>query len=106
PPNASPGIGYTTVNFDTVSHSMVIHIQWQGLTGTTTASHIHAPTATPFSGTAGVATQTPYFQDFPIGVTAGTYDHEFNTLASATWNSSYISANGGTPAGAEAAMAA
>src|SRR5262249_27497644 len=68
---------------------------------TTTASHIHAPTAVAGTGTAGVATQTPYFTGFPIGVTSGTYDHTFDTTQNATFNASY---DGGTPATQEPAL--
>ena len=39
-------------------------------------------------------------------MTSGTYDSTFDTSLAATWNASYITANGGTPLGAEAALAA
>lgn len=85
---------------------MLVQFNFSGLTGTTTASHIHAPTATPFTGTAGVATQTPYFTGFPLGVTSGSYSNLFDLLTPSTYNSSYVTANGGTAAGAEAALIA
>src|SRR5581483_1750815 len=69
PPNASPGIGSGTVDYDDFTHLMQLQCTFSGLTGTTTASHIHAATATPFTGTAGVATTTPSFALFPLGVT-------------------------------------
>jgi hypothetical protein len=76
-----------------------------GLTSPTTAAHIHAPTPNPFSGVAGVATQVPYFVNFPIGVTSGTYDQTFNTLDSSFYNPAFLAANGGTAAGAQAVFA-
>lgn len=103
--NASPGTGFAEVTIDLALHTLTVHADFTSLTGTTTAAHIHAPTTTSLTGTAGVATQTPTFTGFPSGVTSGTYDHVFNTLDPATWNSSYITANGGTAAGAEAAFA-
>lgn len=104
PPNASPATGTATVTIDDVANTMLVQVIFSGLTGTTTASHIHAPTAVPFAGTAGVATQTPYFSGFPIGVTAGNYSSLFDLLSASTYNSAFVTANGGTAAGAEAAL--
>lgn len=104
-PNASPGTGFAQVTLDLVLHTLQIDVTFSNLTGTTTAAHVHAPTTTPLTGAAGVATQTPYFVGFPIGVTSGSYSHIFDTLDAATWNGSYVTANGGTAAGAEAAFA-
>jgi hypothetical protein len=104
PANTSPGTGFATVTLDLALHTLEIDVTFSGLLGTTTAAHVHAPVTEP-GGNAGVATQTPYFVDFPIGVTSGSYNHIFDTLDSATWNASYITANGGTAAGAEAAFA-
>src|SRR5580765_4075244 len=70
PANASPGTGFGTVVYDNVLHTLALNCNFSGLTGTTTASHIHAATPTPFSGTAGVATTTPSFAGFPLGVTS------------------------------------
>src|SRR5437762_82616 len=53
PPNASPGTGSGQVDYDNVAHTLHVHVTFSGLVGTTTASHIHAPTATPGTGTAG-----------------------------------------------------
>ncbi len=106
PPNASPGIGDAQVDVDTGANTMHVHIDFSGLLGTTTASHIHSPTATPLAGTAGVATTTPYFADFPIGVTSGTYDTTLDMALSSSYNPSYVTANGGTTAGTEAALLA
>jgi hypothetical protein len=102
PPNASPGTGFATVDFDVVSHSMQVDITFSGLLGTTTASHIHAATAVPGAGTAQVATQTPTFTGFPLGVTSGTYSHLFDTSLLSTYNPAFVTAHGGTAAGAEA----
>ena len=106
PPNASPGTGSAVVNFDTSAHTMNVNITFSGLVGMTTASHIHAATALPGTGTAGVATTVPTFTGFPFGVTSGTYTHLFDTLDPSTYNPAFITAHGGTVAGAEAALAA
>jgi hypothetical protein len=104
PPNASPGTGFATVTIDDILNTMRVQVSFSGLTGTTTASHIHAATASPFSGTAGVATTTPTFAGFPLGVTAGSYDNTLDLLLSSSYNPAYITANGGTPASAETAL--
>jgi hypothetical protein len=104
PPNASPGVGTATVDIDAVAHTMRVQAAFSGLTGTTTASHIHGPTLVALTGTAGVATTTPTFTGFPLGVTAGFYDHTYDMTQSTSYNPSFITANGGTTATAEAAL--
>ena len=104
PPNASPGTGLGTITYDSVAHTLRVQISFSGLLGTTTASHIHSATPTPGTGTAGVATQTPTFAGFPLGVTSGTYDNTFDLTLATSWNAAFIAANGGTTAGAEAAL--
>jgi hypothetical protein len=104
PPNASPGTGATQVDYDNVAHTLHVHVTFSGLLGTTTASHIHAPTTTAGTGTAGVATTTPTFAGFPLGVTSGTYDNTLDLTLATSYNPSYVTANGGTPATAEAAL--
>ena len=106
PPNASPGTGFAKVVFDSNAHNLAVHVSFSGLLGTTTASHIHAPTASPLTGTAGIATQVPTFANFPLGVTSGTYDHSFDTSLASTYNPAFITAQGGTVPAAEAALGA
>jgi hypothetical protein len=105
PPNASTGTGDAEVDFDIVAHTMHVHATFSGLLGKTTASHIHAATALPGTGTAGVATTVPSFPGFPLGVTSGTFDNTFNTLDAASYNPAFVTANGGTTASAEVALA-
>jgi hypothetical protein len=104
-PNASPATGFSTVTYDALAHTLQVEVTFADLLGPTTAAHIHAPTDNPLTGTAGVATQTPYFSGFPIGVTSGSYDHTFDLTDAASFNGTYVTANGGTAAGAEAALA-
>ena len=102
PPNASPGTGTAQVDIDPVAHTMHVHVTFSGLTGNTTASHIHAATASPGTGTAGVATTTPTFAGFPLGVMAGTYDIILDMTQASSYNPSYITAHGNTTTQAEA----
>jgi hypothetical protein len=72
PPNASPGTGFAEFTIDTVADTMSVDISFSGLLSPDTSSHIHCCTPTPDAGTAIVATQTPTFSNFPLGVTSGT----------------------------------
>ena len=102
PPNASPGTGFAQVDIDDVAQTMHVFVTFSGLTGTTTASHIHAATTVAGTSTAGVATTTPTFAGFPLGVTAGTYDNTLDLTQASSYNPSFVTAHGGTTAGAEA----
>ncbi len=106
PANASLGTGHTWVTYDDVAHTLQVQVDFSGLTGTVTASHIHCCTAVPGVGTAGVATITPTFTGFPSGVTSGTYDHTFDLTMLGSFNPAFVTANGGSFAAAEAALAA
>jgi hypothetical protein len=104
PPNTSPGIGATQVIFDDTAHTLMVSVAFAGLLGDSTASHIHCCTTVPGSGTAGIATETPTFAGFPLGVNTGAFSHTYDTSMNSTWNSSFLSSHGGTAAGAEAAF--
>ncbi|MEO6251872.1 MAG: CHRD domain-containing protein, partial [Ferruginibacter sp.] len=106
PSNASPGTGTATITINTVTNTMRVQCTFSGLTGTTTASHIHSATAVANTGTAGVATTTPTFTGFPSGVTSGTYDNTFDMTLAGSYNPAYVTANGGTPASAFTALQA
>lgn len=105
PPNASAGTGSALVVIDTDANTFFIHFDFSGLTGTTTAAHIHGPTASPGTGVAGVITATPAFPGFPTGVTAGSYDHLFDLTLASTFNAAFVTAQGSVGA-AETAFAA
>jgi len=105
-PTTSLGVGSGTVNYDDVAHTLELQVTFSGLTGNTTASHIHGPTTVPFTSTAGVATTTPSFAGFPLGVTSGTFSSTLDLTLASSYNPNFITANGGTTAGAESALAA
>jgi hypothetical protein len=108
PPTGSPGTGHTTVVLDAVANTMHVDVTFSGLEAGTTAAHIHcclpSPEATGVN--VGVATTVPTFPGFPLGVTAGTYSHDFSLLDAATYNPAFVTAQGGTITGAEAALVA
>jgi CHRD domain/PEP-CTERM motif len=92
PPVASAGTGFATFTLN--GNLFTMNITFSGLTGNTTASHIHCCTAAPGTGNAGVATQTPTFVNFPLGVTAGSYSNTFDLTLASSWNAAFITAQG------------
>src|SRR3546814_211122 len=104
PPNASLGSGFTQADFDSTAHTMRLLVTFSGLTGQTTAAHIHSPAVPP--GNAGVATQLPSFAGFPLGVTSGSYNQTFDMTLATNYNPTFITDNGGNVAGEEAALLA
>lgn len=106
PPVASPGTGSVLVSIDTDLDTMRIQADFANLLGTTAAAHIHCCTALPGEGNAGVATQTPSFIGFPLGVTAGSYDHTFDMTDLASFNLAFVTSNGGTAGSAFDALLA
>lgn len=103
PPNSSPATGRARVTFDTTAQTLSVQADFSGLTGTTAAAHIHigAP------GVNGpVATQTPSFVDFPLGVTSGSFMQTLDLTLASSFRPGFITDNGGTPASASAALLA
>lgn len=111
--NPSPGTGSGTVVYDDVNHLLQLQATFSGLMTTnlsgqpssgTTASHLHATTAAPNAGNAGVATTTPSLAGFPLGVYSGSFSNTLNLTQSGSWNPAFVTANGGSLGGAEAAL--
>lgn len=101
PPTASPGTGTATVTLDTIAQTMEVNVVFSGLVSNTTASHIHCCAPAPIN--AMVATTVPTFPGFPLGVTAGSYDHIFDMTLVSSYNPAFITAHIDV-AGAEAAL--
>ena len=117
PPVPSTGTGSAHVVLDTTAHTIEINVTFSGLTSATVAAHIHCcQTAFNVPPAVGVATTIPTFgasppypagtPEFPLGVTSGTYDQTFSLLDSNFYNPTFFTAQGGTVAGAEAALIA
>jgi len=104
PSNQSPATGSGLVDIDTSAHTLHVSVSFSGLTSNTTMAHIHCCILPP--GNTSVATPVPAFPGFPLGVTSGTYEHTLDLTQASSWNAPFLAANGGTPAGAEAALAA
>jgi len=102
-PGAS-GTGSALVTFDSISHDLTFDITFSGLSAPTTVAHIHCCTALPGAGTAAVAVDTPTLLGFPAGVTAGSYLNSFDLDDPLNFVPAFVTANGGTAAGATAAL--
>jgi hypothetical protein len=92
PVNASPGTGLAVVIVDDALNTMTVHVEFQNLLGTTTASHIHCCALAPL--TALVATTTPTFLGFPLNVTSGTYDAVLDLTSAGSYNPAFVTAHG------------
>lgn len=98
PPNGSAGTGSATVTFN--ANMLSVNEIFSGLTAPATASHIHCCA----SAGVNVGVAVP-FPSFPAATT-GTYTMAFDLTVAATYNTAFLSANGGTAAGAETALVA
>ena len=96
PPNASPGTGLATVTLDLDLFTMRVQVSFADLVGTSTASHIHCCTDVAGVSTAIVASSTPSFVSFPLGVKAGSYDFTYEMAAAGSYNPAFITSHGGT----------
>ena len=101
PAITTDGTGFAMVVFDATTHLLTVDVTFSDLTGTTTASHIHCCAVAPTN--AGVATTTPTFAGFPLGVTSGTYHNTLDLTMASSYNPAFVTAQGGL-AQAEAAL--
>jgi CHRD domain/PEP-CTERM motif len=98
PPTGSAGTGAATVTLN--GNLLTVDEVFSGLTASASAAHIHCcgpvgvndPVALPFTG-------------FP-NVVSGTYMQSFDLTLAATYTAAFVTASGGTGAGAEAALIA
>lgn len=104
PAVATPGAGTGTATLDDVANTLALSINFGGLLGTTTAAHIHC--CQPNGTNAGVATTTPTFAGFPLGVTAGQYNVTLDLTQASSFNPVFVANNGNTVAGARTALIA
>jgi CHRD domain/PEP-CTERM motif len=94
------GTGTVLLTFDSATSLLDFDVTFSGLSGVTTVAHIHCCTAAAGTGTAGVAVTTPSLPGLPVGVSSGTYLRTLDMLATASYNPTFITASGGTAAGA------
>ena len=92
PPVPSLATGTGVVIFDLAAHTMAINFSFAGLVGTSTVAHIHCCVDAP--GNAGVATATPSFPGFPVGVSGGSYSNLFDTSIASSFNAAFVTSSG------------
>lgn len=103
PTVTTPGSGEATVIIDDIAHSMRVIVDFSGLLGSTNAAHIHCCVASS-GGNLQVATQSPNFSGFPLGVSAGSYDNTFDLDLASTYRVGFVTAFGGSVPAAKAAL--
>ena len=80
--------------FTLTGNVLTINGTFTGLLGTTTATHIHCCTAAALTGAAGVATTTPSFAGFPLGVTSGSFSLLLDLTQASSYNPAFVTAQG------------
>jgi hypothetical protein len=99
PPVGTPATGIT--NFSLTGDLLTVDVTYSGLIGgVANAAHIHC--CAPQGSNAVVAVP---FTNFP-NTTSGSYTNTFDLTLASTYNGPYLAAQGGTVAGAEAALIA
>lgn len=100
------GSGSVVVVFDDLVNTFSIDASFSGLTGATTASHIHCCTTTAGTGTVGVAVTPVTLPGFPVDVMSGSYGVVLNMNDPLNYTAAFLTANAGTAAGALAGLLA
>jgi CHRD domain-containing protein/PEP-CTERM motif-containing protein len=93
PANGSLATGFARVTIDLDVLTMRVESNFADLQGTTLAAHIHCCLVPGGPANVGVATVTPSFTDFPLGVQSGTYDHTFDLTSAGSYNPAFVTAN-------------
>jgi len=109
PPTGSPATGSATVIVDPALNTMHVDVTFSGLGSGTTASHIHCCVQSPppaLTGNLLVATTTPTFPGFPLGVTSGEYHNDFDLTSASSYNPAFVTAEGSIAAAEAAFLAA
>jgi hypothetical protein len=105
PTNPSTGTGLAQIFIDDALTTITFKVSFQGLTGNTTAAHVHCCTGAP-GVNSGIAIETPSIPGFPIGVRAGSFMGSFDLLNPDNYNPPFITNNGGTALTARDALIA
>lgn len=100
------GTGTVSLAFDDSTNDLSIAASFSGLSGMTTVAHIHCCTVTPFTGVVGVAVTPGTLPGFPANVTSGSHMAVIDLDLTSSFSGGLLNANGGTVAGATAALLA
>ncbi len=88
------GTGSASATFDDVSNVFTFFAVFSGLSGVTTQAHFHCCTLVPFTGTAGIAVDSPSLP-IPLGVSAGSFGAALDLDDASNFNPAFITASGG-----------
>ena len=88
------GSGSAFASFDDATNEFSFFADFSGLSGVTTQAHFHCCTTTAFSGTAGVAVDSPSLP-IPLGVSAGSFGTLLDLDDASNFNPAFITASGG-----------
>jgi hypothetical protein len=103
PPSGSPGTGSVAVTIDDSANTIHFDANFSGLLAPTIAAHIHC--CTPPGANQPVAVGPGTLEDFPLGVTSGSYVHTLDLLDATTYTADFINNfGGGTVGGARDAI--
>ncbi len=91
-PNSSAGTGTAIVDLDMDLITMMVHVEYSGLSGTVTDAHIYCCNSVAGTGTSGVSNPLPGFH---TGVTSGTYDVLVDLTEAPAYESTFITTEGG-----------
>jgi hypothetical protein len=101
------GTGSATASFNDATNIFSYDVAFSGLSGNSTVAHFHCCTASPGTGTAGVAVAAPSLLNFPVGVKAGSFSGSYDLTLASSFSGSFITnVGGGTVPGALAAFLA
>ena len=98
--NGATGSGSATFLYDSITNDLRVTFDFSGLSGPTTVAHIHCCTAVAGDGTAPVAVTPGTLPNFPVGVTAGSYDEVIDLDLASSFTGGFVTLGGGTLAGA------
>ena len=95
PDTGGTGSGSALVSFNDVTNVLSFTANFSGLSGLTTAAHFHCCTASPRTGTAGIAVDSPSLP-IPTGVSSGSFGASLDLDESANFNDDFLLASGGS----------
>jgi hypothetical protein len=115
PPNSSPGFGFGGGTYDDVAHTLGLGLQFINVTGDVTQAHFHGPTATSglpdgnppgetFEQAAAAVANVGIAISLPGSPQPPSYGALLDMTQTSIYSTEFLTANGGTAAGAEAAF--
>jgi hypothetical protein len=97
PPNGSPATGTTQLSIE--GDTLSVELSFSGLGSNSVGSHIHCCAAPGVNASVAIL-----YPAFPLGVTSGSYANNFDLASASTYLAAFVTAHGGTVAGARAAL--